>query len=262
MLWFSPTLADWRAGQESGRIVEVFFPRELADEVNAISFMCADNVGLLNQRLSEAHAAMNYAWAWGRGTYPFGWANYDQDPGKIREALNIMAMMNMPILSSCVIRSDGSYVSDMWTNREVLAIFDDPLAIPAHSAFSNNLAEIWVRPLQAPGCGSNAVCFVNGGPPDGPSVTLTLTAQMLGLASNAPVQLYDPWGHTNVAIFTNAYTYSITSSNVNMFTAWPANPSLSIPAPSATPPINPSQIKAWLDVKLPNGEILKTPLYE
>jgi hypothetical protein len=115
-----------------------------------------------------------------------------------------------------------------------LAIQQDSAVVPCWVASSNNLAEVWVRPLGGitantpiygtvrpplPMTTSNAVLIINESTTN---QTTTVTAAMLGQPASAPITIRDPWNHTTVSNFTGSFSWTVGPTNMVLLTTFPA----------------------------------------
>src|SRR5262249_13942825 len=85
------------------------------------------------------------------------------------------AMLAAPLLAGNDIRSMSAATKAILTNRDVIAIDQDPLGSEATRLSHNGNADVWVRPLAN---GDRAVMLLNRG--DTP-LTISTTAQDVGL---------------------------------------------------------------------------------
>jgi hypothetical protein len=112
------------------------------------------------------------------------------------------------------------------TNLEVMAINQDPAAICGALVYSNNLAEVWVKPLGSRGSGTNAVALVNFA---NANQNVVVNWSLLGLPANTPVGIRDLWAQNTLGTaFTAAWTNSVPANSVQLFKVWANNLNLSL----------------------------------
>lgn len=155
-----------------------------------------------------------------------GWA---QSPGHYGEITSFQPAWTTNLLAAYVSFSaalgaamemcDSSLPPDPYpwlTNAEVIAINQDPAAICGTMLWSNNLLEMWSRPLGSLTSATNAVLAVN----------LAATNQTVGLPilmlypAGTPVGLRDVWGGTSLGLATNYWTNTIAPGGVILARTW------------------------------------------
>src|SRR3974390_3324717 len=70
------------------------------------------------------------------------------------------AMLAAPLLAGNDLPNMKPEVRDILTNRDVIAIDQDPLGKQAHRAYNKGEVEVWVRDLQG---GAKAIAIINVG---------------------------------------------------------------------------------------------------
>jgi len=128
------------------------------------------------------------------------------------------------------------------TNTEAIRILRDRAVIPCWVAYTNNLAEIWVRPLGGTVWNnpilpvvpnpqsltlSNAVLLINAA---ARNQTITCYATNLGQDPTASIALRDPWTHTTISNFVGNFSWTIGPADSQLLTTF------------ATPNINASSL--------------------
>ena len=112
------------------------------------------------------------------------------------------------------------------TNREVIAIDQDPGFHCPVVAAQTGTYQIWTKQLGLTSSASSAVALWNWGPT---ATNLTVPWAWLGISSNTPVKVRDLWAQADLGIFTGFYSNTVPSSNELMLAfvqqpvAWPGS---------------------------------------
>jgi len=77
-----------------------------------------------------------------------------------RSHFSMWAMLAAPLLAGNDLLNMKPEIKDILTNRDVIAINQDPLGKQAHYAYSSGEVEVWVRDLQG---GAEAIAILNAG---------------------------------------------------------------------------------------------------
>jgi hypothetical protein len=170
----------------------------------------------LAEMVSTATRQQAVSWAVGPGHYQEmnSWSStVYADTNNGVAAMSLSAIMATYVNTSDV-SADKLFI---FTNREVLKVLQDPAVIPGSLAWSNALAEVWVRPLGGRATGQNAVALVNlSGSPQ----TVPLNwAELPGVPSGAAVAIRDLWNHTNVYTGPGPWSNAVPPNSVQLFGA-------------------------------------------
>jgi len=103
---------------------------------------------------------------------------------------SMWAMLSAPLLAGNDLRSMSAATRSILTNREVIAIDQDPLGAQATRLSQDGNADVWVKPLAN---GDRAVMLLNRG--DTP-LDIATTAQAAGLPAAGGYAVRDLWAHT------------------------------------------------------------------
>ncbi len=111
------------------------------------------------------------------------------------------------------------------TNREAIAIDQDPAGIQGVCVLTNGSAQIWSKPIST-NIHARAVALLNRG---SSNATITATWANLGLpAGEADVR--DLWAHAYVGDFTNSYTATLAPQSVQLLKiVWGEHAALPVP---------------------------------
>ncbi|WP_445167583.1 glycoside hydrolase family 27 protein [Mycolicibacterium sp. Dal123E01] len=106
-----------------------------------------------------------------------------------RTHFSLWAMLAAPLLAGNDIRSMSPQTRDILTNRDIIAVDQDGLAIQGHRLAGDR--RVMVKPLAD---GAVAVAMVNS---DGLPASITTTATAVGLSPAACYRVRDLWTHTD-----------------------------------------------------------------
>jgi alpha-galactosidase len=116
--------------------------------------------------------------------------NGGMTPAQDQAHFSLWSMMAAPLILGTDVRSMSQSMSDIVTNRAVIAIDQDPLGIQASVVFRHGDGEVLTKLLAN---GDRAVLLLNR---DSSRLTLTVRAEQVGMAP-APAYIWsDLWKHT------------------------------------------------------------------
>ncbi len=129
--------------------------------------------------------------------------------------MSLWSIVCSPLMIGCDLRSLDAESGALLSNREVLAVNQDPLGIAGRRVRSENGCEIWVKPLSD---GSVAAAIVNRG-----SVwnDFTLKASDVGLL-DSPKLVRDLWAQSDLAEFRETLEFRVEAHQTRFFRIQPA----------------------------------------
>ena len=131
----------------------------------------------------------------------------------VQAAMTMAAVVSAPMIVN-------SYwpgpILNLLTNAEVLAIHQDAAAICGTMAWSNNLAQVWTKPLGGRGSGATAIALVNLATTN---QTLAVNWSQLGAAGDEPLTIRDVWTHNTLGVYTGSWTNTVPPNTVQLFKA-------------------------------------------
>ena len=120
---------------------------------------------------------------------------------------SLWAMMAAPLIAGNDVRSMSAATISILTNREVIAIDQDPLGTQGVKVQENvSGLQVWARPVQTPG--NRAVLLLNR---NGFTQTITFTWSDVGLGPGA-ASVRDLWEHTEQGTYSSQYSASVPPS--------------------------------------------------
>lgn len=135
--------------------------------------------------------------------------SYEED----KTHFSMWCMMNSPLLAGNDLRNMSKETIEILTNKEVIALNQDPAFIQAERVFQENGIEVWVKPLgNRNGVVSKTkkgVAIMNRGDS---SVTYTLTPTLI--SSTNKVKVRDLWKHEDLGRLGEGMSFEIPSHGV------------------------------------------------
>jgi alpha-galactosidase len=104
--------------------------------------------------------------------------------------LSLWAVAAAPLIIGSDVRSLNQQTIDMLTNRDALAIDQDPMGVQGTRISQQGQGDVWVKPLAN---GDRAVALLNRG---ATPITISTTAAAIGLPRAASYSLQDVWSGT------------------------------------------------------------------
>ncbi len=121
--------------------------------------------------------------------------------------------MSMCALSGSFMRTSGNLgsLANWYTNQEVSLLIDDPYAKCGRLVASNDVVQIFVRPLGFEGSGTNLVGVYNGA---ATNQLIVLTWDLVGAAPGQQLAFRDLWAGTNFPNSNTNLTVSVEPANI------------------------------------------------
>jgi len=132
-----------------------------------------------------------------------------------RAHFSLWCLLAAPLITGNDLRSMSAETKEILTNREVIAIDQDPLGQQGRRVWKDGGSEVWSKELQD---GSRAVILLNRGEtPTGISVAW----RQIGYPDHLSTEVRDLWTHKNLGRFTGSFKASVPSHGVVMITVKP-----------------------------------------
>ena len=106
-----------------------------------------------------------------------------------RSQFSLWAIMAAPLVASTDLRVDSSYTIKTLTNRDVIAVDQDPLGRQGRRIRTNGKQEVWVKPLAN---GDRAVVLFNRSTK---RATVATSARGIGMPADSRYFLHSLWSH-------------------------------------------------------------------
>jgi len=132
-----------------------------------------------------------------------------------RSHFSLWAVLAAPLIAGNDLRSMTPEIKEILTNKEVIAIDQDPLGRQGRRVWKQGDLEIWARPLVD---GSRAVVLFNRGASDQP---INVSWTQLAYPAHLSATVRDLWQHKDLGKFTGQFSASVPSHGVVMVTVKP-----------------------------------------
>ena len=125
-----------------------------------------------------------------------------------RTHMSLWALLAAPLLAGNDLRSMTPETRNMLTDREIIAVDQDPRGTQGHRVWQEGPLEVWARPLAD---GNEAVGLFNRG-----ESTLNITFELASLSKRHTAKIRDLWEHKDLGTITDSYKASVPKHGVIM----------------------------------------------
>jgi alpha-galactosidase len=132
-----------------------------------------------------------------------------------RSHFSLWAMLAAPLIAGNDLRNMRPEIRDILTNKEVIAINQDPLGSQGRRVSKDGDREVWAKQLQD---GSRAVILFNRGPAE---QNIVATWEEIGYPAHLSASVRDLWQHKDVGKITGKFSAIVPSHGVVMVTVRP-----------------------------------------
>jgi alpha-galactosidase len=129
-----------------------------------------------------------------------------------RAHFSLWCIINAPLIAGNDLRSMAPEIKEILTNKEVIAINQDPLGRQASRAWKEGNLEIWAKPMKD---GSRAVLLLNRGASE---AEITAPWTVLGYPDRLSASVRDLWSHKDLGKFTAKFSVKVPSHDVVVVT--------------------------------------------
>jgi alpha-galactosidase len=141
--------------------------------------------------------------------------NGGMTPTEYRAHFSLWALMAAPLMAGNDLRTMPAETHDILTNKEVIAVDQDPMGIQGHRVKKDGTSEIWSKQMND---GSRAVILLNRG---SSTADIALNWTDIGYPENLPASVRDLWAHKDLGKKTGSYSASVPSHGVVMLLVKP-----------------------------------------
>jgi alpha-galactosidase len=128
---------------------------------------------------------------------------------------SLWALLAAPLIAGNDLRNMTPEIHDILTNKEVIAIDQDPLGCQGRRVWKDGDLEVWAKQLKD---GDRAVILLNRGSSDQP---ITAGWEQLGYPAHLSATVRDLWAHKDMGKFTGKFSATVASHGVVMVTVRP-----------------------------------------
>jgi len=132
-----------------------------------------------------------------------------------RSHFSLWAVLAAPLIAGNDLSTMTAETKEILTNKEVIAVDQDPMGAQGSRVAKNGVLEVWARPLQD---GSRAVVLLNRGTTE---ASITVKWEDLLYPAHLPAAVRDLWQHEDLGKFTGKFTANVASHGVVMVTIKP-----------------------------------------
>lgn len=132
-----------------------------------------------------------------------------------RSHFSLWALMAAPLIAGNDLRSMTPEIHDILTNKEVIAVDQDPLGRQGRRVWKDGDFEVWSKQLQN---GDRAVILLNRGSSEH---EITANWEQLGYPGHLSTAVRDLWAHKDIAKFTAKFSATVPSHGVVMVRVTP-----------------------------------------
>ncbi len=132
-----------------------------------------------------------------------------------RSHFSLWAILAAPLIAGNDLRNMSSEIHDILTNKEVIAVNQDPLGREGRRVWKDGNLEVWAKQMQD---GSRAVVLVNRGASE---QSITVSWEQIGYPSHLRAAVRDLWSHKDLGEFTGKFPAPVESHGVVMVSVRP-----------------------------------------
>ncbi len=132
-----------------------------------------------------------------------------------RSHFSMWAILSAPLIAGNDLRSMRPEIHDILTNKEVIAINQDPLGMQGRRVSKSGDREVWAKQLKD---GSRAVILFNRGPS---AQSVAVTWEEIGYPDHLSASMRDVWEHKDLSKTTEKFGATVPSHGVVMVTVRP-----------------------------------------
>ena len=125
-----------------------------------------------------------------------------------RSHFSLWAIMAAPLMAGNDIRNMTTEIREILTNKEVIAVDQDPLGQQGRRVAKNGDLEVWSKQLQD---GSRAVLLLNRGASE---EMISATWEQIGYPEHLGASVRDLWAHKDLGKFTGKFSAPVESHGV------------------------------------------------
>jgi alpha-galactosidase len=132
-----------------------------------------------------------------------------------RSHFSLWCILAAPLMAGNDLKNMSPDIKDILTNREVIAVDQDPLGMQGHRVRKDGDSEVWAKQLKD---GSRAVVLFNRGESD---ADISVTWEDLGYPAHLSAAVSDLWAKKDLGKSTGSFTAKVPSHGVAMLRVAP-----------------------------------------
>jgi len=117
---------------------------------------------------------------------------------------SLWCLIKSPLLIGCDVTKMSSETLSILTNKEVIALNQDPMGVQGHRVYrsSDNYREVYAAPMAN---GDIGVVLFNRGPT---TMNITVNWSDIGLDAGVGATVRDLWAHATIGVFSDSFSLS------------------------------------------------------
>ena len=132
-----------------------------------------------------------------------------------RSHFSLWCMLAAPLMAGNDLKDMSAEIKEILTNKEVIAIDQDPLGMEGRRVRKNGDSEVWAKQMKD---GSRAVALLNRGASD---ADISLSWEDLGYPAHLAAAVRDLWAKKDLGKFTGTFSAKVPSHGVVMLRVTP-----------------------------------------
>jgi len=132
-----------------------------------------------------------------------------------RSHFSLWCMLAAPLMAGNDLKNMSAEIKEILTNKEVIAIDQDPLGMEGRRVRKNGDSEVWAKQMKD---GSRAVALLNRGASD---ADISLSWEDLGYPAHLAAAVRDLWAKKDLGKFTGTFSAKVPSHGVVMLRVTP-----------------------------------------
>ncbi len=132
-----------------------------------------------------------------------------------RSHFSFWCLLAAPLMAGNDLRAMTPEIKDILTNKEAIAVDQDPLGMQGRKIWDGGATEVWMKPLSG---SARAVILFNRGSVTAP---VSVSWEQIGLAAGVEAQVRDLWAKKDLGAFKDRFTARVPSHDVAMIRVQP-----------------------------------------
>jgi len=132
-----------------------------------------------------------------------------------RTHFSFWCLLAAPLMAGNDLRNMAPETKEILTNKEVIAVDQDPLGIQGHKVSDGGAVEVWMKPLSG---SARAVILFNRGSATAP---VSVSWEQIGLAPGMNAQVRDLWAGKNLGLIKDRFSANVEPHGVVMIRVQP-----------------------------------------
>ncbi|HEY4740179.1 MAG TPA: glycoside hydrolase family 27 protein [Candidatus Acidoferrales bacterium] len=141
--------------------------------------------------------------------------NGGMTPNEYRSHFSFWCLLAAPLIAGNDVRNMAPEISEVLTNKEVIAVDQDPLGMEGRRVWKNGDLEVWAKQMKD---GSRAVILFNRGKSD---AEISANWEDLGYTAHLSANVRDLWAKKDLGKFTGKFTANVAAHGVLMLRVTP-----------------------------------------